>query len=115
WTEFRFPPEMPLADQGCVVAVLPDQRCNRRVRGRQTDVRRAFARQRLLQPNLQPLRRASGYKRTSRRRAEGRRRVGTREPDALPREPIEVGRLVIGATVAAQIAVAQIVREDEEN
>src|SRR4029450_8347917 len=54
-------------------------------------------------------------KRTSRRRAEGRRRVGTREPDALPREPIEVGRLVIGATVAAQIAVAQIVREDEEN
>ena len=114
-TELRSPPEMPLADEGRVVAVLPDERGNRRMAWRQPGSGRAFSRQRLLQPDFQPLRIASGDKRAPRRRADRRRGVGTRELDALLREPIEVGRLVIGAAVAAQIAVAQIVREDEED
>ena len=82
---------------------------------RQPDSGRTFSRQRLLQPDFQPLRIASGDKRASRRRADRRRGVGTRELDALLREPIEVGRLIVGAAKTAQITVAQIVREDEED
>jgi hypothetical protein len=114
-TEPRSPPEMPLADEGRVVAVLPDERGNRRMAWRQPGSGRPSSRQRLLQPDFQPLRVASGDKRTSRRRADGCRGVGAREPDALLREPIEGGGLVIGAAMTAQIAVAQIVREDEED
>ena len=114
-TELRPPPEMPFADQGGVVAVLPDERGDRWVAGRHSDGCRAPSRQWLLQPDVQPLRVASGEKRTSRRRADGRCGVGARELDPLLGEPIEGGRLVLGAAITAQIAVAQIVREDEED
>ena len=114
-SELRSPSKMPFADQGCVVAVLPDERGDRRVAGRQPDVGRASSRQGLLQPDVQPLRVASGEKRTSRRRADGSCGVGARERDSLLGEPIERGRLVVGAAVTAQIAIAQIVREDEED
>lgn len=58
---------------------------------------------------------SSGDERAARRGAYRRRGIGVEETDALPREAIEVWSLVIGAAVTTQIAVAEIVGEDEKN
>ena len=84
-TELRLPAEMPLPDERRVVAVRFEQRCDRRMLRRQSDVRRGARFQRLLQADGQPLRVPAGDVRAARRRADRRRRVVARELEALPR------------------------------
>ena len=45
--------------------------------------------------------------------AERRRRITGREPHALPREPIDRGRVDVGIALAAEVAEADVVGEDE--
>jgi len=113
--ELRLPAEMPLADQRCVVAVLLQQRGDGRVLGRQPDVRRRRAPQRLFETDGKTLRIPAGDVGAAGRRADRRGSVRAREHDAFFGEGIERRGLVVRAAVAAQIAVAEIVGEDEHD
>ena len=51
----------------------------------------------------------------ARRRAGGGRRVGVGKAQALSREPVHVGRADPGRAIAADVAVAQVVGQDDDN
>ena len=113
--ELGFPSQVPLADEGRVVSVALQQRGHRRVIGRQAVVDVSAICNRLEQPDLEPLRVSARDERASRRRAHGRRRIRAHELDALRGQPVEDRRLVVGPPVAAQVAVPEIVGQDEEH
>ena len=56
-----------------------------------------------------------GHEGTPRRRTNRAARIGLGEPDSLGCEAVEVGSLDPRLTVAAQIAVTEIIGEDEDD
>jgi hypothetical protein len=103
--------KMPLAEAHRRVALLPedarhrgscrvhDQRAGIHHRPPETAAERILARQ----------------QRVTRRRADRGRRMCVGEPPALGGEPVDVRRLHLRRAVAAHVAVAEIVREDEHD
>src|SRR5438067_1729391 len=57
----------------------------------------------------------AGHERDARRRAHGARGIVAREADARAREAIDARRSIVGPSVRAQVTVAQIVGEDEDD
>ena len=55
------------------------------------------------------------HERASRRRADRRAGVGLGEPHALGREPVDVRRLDELLPETAEVAVAEVIREDEDD
>ena len=114
-TELGLPPEVPLADERCVVAIRFQQRRDRRMLGRQAKVGRRARRQRLGKADRKSLRVAAGDVCAASGSADRRGGVRAREPQPLPRESVEHRCLIVRPTVATQIAIPEIVREDEQD
>jgi len=114
WIELGFPTEVPLADQRGLVARAAQQRRDRRMSVRDPDLRRSPA-ERLLETHAQALRITARDERAARGRADRCGCVVARELEPLSREPVEYRRLVVGAAIAAQVAVAEVVGQDEHH
>src|SRR5688500_20353262 len=76
---------------------------------------RGAALQRLPQAHLETLRIATGGEGASRRPAHRSCSVRAQELQPLPRQAVERRRAIVGTTIAAQVAVSEIVGEDEEH
>ena len=57
----------------------------------------------------------AGHEAAARRRADGAAGVGLGEAHALGRQAVEVGRLDALLAVAAEVAVAEVVGQDEDD
>jgi len=82
---------------------------------RQTDVLRRRGIDRLFEADLEAILISPGGERGARRRADRRVRVALGEHQSFQREPIDVRRRVVALAVAADVAVAQVVRQDEDD
>ena len=103
--------QVPLADQKRVVARVGEQCCDRRLGGK--DVQRIALPYEIVDSDA--VRHAPGQERGPRRRAVGRGGVALCELHAFGCQTVEVGRLDHGISEAGQIAIAEIIGEDEEN
>ena len=109
--------EMALADERGGVAGIAQQRRERRMLGRQPEHRaltRRAAGDRLVGAAAQPVLPAASGEREARRRAHRRVGVAVGEAQARGRQPIHVGRAGRASAVAAEIGVAEIVGQDED-
>ena len=111
----RLPPEMPFPDEGGVVAGAFEQPRQRR-RGRGEPALRI-----LLRPDAErrlervALLVAAADQAGARRRAGGAVGVEVGEPDAVPRQAVDVRRLDVRRAVDAEVAVAGVVRHDQDD
>jgi hypothetical protein len=105
--------EVPLADEAGGVAVVFQEPRQRAAVGGQAELERAAgAAERGLDAHALLV--AAGDERGARRRTL-RHRVKVREPHALAREAVDVGRADIGRSIAAEVAVAGVVGHDEDD
>ncbi len=103
--------QVPLADHAGGIAGLLEQRRHRDAP--RFDDQRRDARQdarALLAPGV-----LAGHKGVARRRADRRRRVRVGEPQPLRGKPIDVRRLDLRRAIAAEVAIADIVGQNEED
>jgi hypothetical protein len=114
--EVRQEAEMPLADQGRRVAGVAQQRGQRRVVRRQAQHRVAAvtARDRLVVAAAQPVLEAPGHQREARGRAHRRVGVPVGEAQAVGGQAVELGGARRPAAVTAEVSVAEVVGEDED-
>ncbi len=104
--------EVPLADQGRVVALGAQQR---RQRGMRWGEPRHVGGQRLFEADREPILVASGDQRRAGRRADGRVRISLGEAKPVLRDTVDVRGREVRAAVAGQIRVAHVVGQDEED
>jgi len=106
-------PEMPLADAGCRVAVGV-QESGQGQPPRFDQRRRAPAEDAALQPGSPRV--AAGQERVAGGSADRRWTVGIGEPDAFAGQTVEVGSRYSGLrVVGAEVAVAEVVGEDQQD
>ena len=110
--EFRKQAQMPFSNQRGAVAGFLQQRRQGGMVGRQADI---ASRQRLLQPDRQPVLVAAGDQRGARCRTDRGVGVGLQKPHALRRQSIDVRRADIGTPVTRHVGIAEIVGHDEDD
>ena len=115
-SEVRQEAEVPLADQGRRVAGVAQQRGQRRVVRRQAQHRIAAvaARDRLVVAAAQPVLEAPGHQREARGRADRRVGVPVGEAQAVGGQTVELGGARRPAAVTAEVRIAEVVGEDED-
>lgn len=103
--------EMPFADVARRVARLAEQRGDRHLAGPKMHWRA------MGNPitNAEPCRRPTRHQGCARWRAIRVPRIAARQSQALLGELVEVGRAHVGRSVAAQIAIAEVIRKDHHD
>ena len=110
--------KMPFADEGGRIPLVLQELRQRTSGRREADIEASGRRggvclERTLEP--QALLVAARDQRRPRGRAHRRVRVELCQPDAFAREPIEIGCLDVRRAVAAQIAIPEVVGDDEHD
>jgi len=104
--------QMPLADQGRLVAGPLQERRQGRVRGWQADLPR---REGLFQADRQPVLVPPGDQRHAGGGADRGIGVGLQETQAVGRKAVDIGGAEITPPVAGHVGIAEIVGEDEQD
>jgi hypothetical protein len=116
--ELRHEAEVPLADERGAIPGALEQGRERRMARREAELgRSAFRRapsHRPLELRPEALRVPTGHERDAGRRARRRGGVRVREANARGDQSVDVWRLIVGPAERAQVAVAEIVGENEE-
>ncbi len=110
--ELRRRAQVPLADQPRLVAGLLEQRGQGGMFGRQAHGAQA---QGLFQPHRQTVLVAAGDQPRAGGRADRGIGIGLHEPEPLLGQAIDVGGLVVGPAVAADVGVPQVVGQQEDD
>ena len=109
----RYVAQVPFADRGSGIALSPERLGDRGLRRRQSAgrIRKQYAAPpRHAVSDRQPAR----HQGRPARRTQRRGRIKLCEPEPFPGEPIQVGRLDGGMPVTAQVAVAQVIGEQND-
>ena len=104
--------EMPLANEGGPISGLPQERGQRGMARRQTGV---AAGERLVETNVETVLIASSNQRSARGRADRGVGVGLKKACSARCKTVDVGSVEIGSSVAGNIGVTEVVRQDEND
>ena len=106
--------QVPLADQRRRVARPLEQRCRGGMLRREPDTVVAVG-ERLGQPDGKASGISAGHEGDPGRGADRGRGVVAGEAESFPGEPIEMGRAIVRPAVAAQVAIAEVVRQNKQD
>src|SRR5260370_21816865 len=104
---------MPLADQAGAVARPLQQRWQGRMLGRQADL--GVARQRLLEPEPQPILIAAGDQRETRGGADGGIDVALKKAHSSRGDAVNIWRREVAASVTAHVGIAPILGKNKDH
>src|SRR5438105_15475081 len=106
---------MPFSDQRGAISRLLEQRWQGGMAGRQTDVFGSYWTKWPFKPKRQASLIAPRNQCRTGRRAVRRIGVGLREFQSLGCQPIYVRRRIVPLTIAADIGIAEVIRQDEDD
>src|SRR5581483_5262993 len=107
--------EMPLADEAGGIAGGPEMVAHRLFLKRQAENRFRLLRRTRIQFVAKALLIAAGHQPGSRRTTHGARYVAIRAAHAVPRQRVDPWRRHVLASLATEIRIAEIVREDDND